>query len=488
MEEIVKYLFESYKLDNGDIKKKGQRKVMSESDVVKELGSYADDNDFEWSKKEREEAVLEWKKKIHNLKSQPKSDYVFEFITHIFKERNIKIEANQKYFLEDIQVDEGEITTILEAKMFDWNREYEDQKISAPELKAKLKDISRETSFSIRKELIESLRYVEDAKIEEWLNLSHKALKIVEDYKIYSTMVKHWVWMVKRKMLAKPTKNQFVLNFFGAPGCGKSFFVKLMTSPLEQFRYNNADLNSIQDERAIPSLGSNFIHFLDELCTGTNKIVSSDQELAKIKNIITADTDFKYRPMGSNAEQKITPKTSLIAASNFHVFDVILDSSGMRRWFEFNVGLESNRYNVEQFDIMRRTILDLWIGVNENEEEGYLIPSSEVGKKVFEIQESYVRKDSFALWLDSVNISQGTMKGPDAHQMYKEYCMVEGMEHKTKQIQSFYSRLASVGVEKHQKMGYTYIKSKITPKTEKEIEIKSPSPKLIERKSIIGFD
>lgn len=487
MEDVLKFLFETYKIDGADIKKKAQRsKPISELELVKELGMYSVTNDLEWSKSDREQAVKVWISKLNELKEKPKSDFVIDFITHTFNTLDIKINATQTYFKEGIQIDENDINTILEAKMFDWNRENESIKISAPELKAKLKDISRETAFSFRKKLIEKLAYDETVDINEWLKLSYKTLKIRESYDLYKVMVMHWVWMVKRKMLALPTKNQFVLNFHGKPSCGKSFFVKLMTSPLEQFRHNNADLNSIQDERSIPALGSNFVHFLDELCTGTNKTISSDQELAKIKNIITADTDFKFRPMGSNTEQKVTPKTSLIAASNFHIFDVIMDSSGMRRWFEFNVGLESNKYNVEMFDKLRETVLSLWIGVNESLDNGYLDVNSEIGKEIYKIQDTYVKKDSFSLWLDSVDFVSGSMKGTDAHFLYKEYCVDEGMEHKTKQIQSFYSRLHSIGITKDIRHGYTFIDKQIVKKTRLSQPLKEE--KVPVKKNLFGIE
>lgn len=482
MEEIVTYLFETYKMDGTIIKKKAQRsKPISEIELVREIGIYALSNDLEWSKSDRENAVKSWIGKLEAIKTKPKSDFVLEFISHTFLSSNISISPNQIYTQEGIQIDENDVTTILEAKMFDWNRENETLKISAPELKAKLKDISRETAFNTRKELIDSLAFDCNRDADKWMRLSYRALKIQEEYEIYKIMLSHWIWMVKRKMLALPTKNQFVLNYYGKPSCGKSFFVKLLTSPVAQFRHNNADLNMLQDDRSIPALGSNFVHFLDELCTGTTKTISSDQELAKIKNIITADTDFKYRPMGSNAEQRITPKTSLIAASNFHIFDVIMDSSGMRRWFEFNVGLEPNTYDIDLFDKMRFSILDLWKGIDEKKDEGYLDVHSLCGKAIYKIQDSYVKKDSFTLWVESIDILPGKMRGPEAHELYTQYCLEEGYEHKARRIQSFYQRLAAIGVDKKEYGGYTYVLNKIVKKshnsTHKEEEIVMPKTK-----------
>lgn len=483
-DELLKHLFESYKIDSGDIKKKsGSRKVLTEADLIKELGVFADDNDIEITKTERISVIGEWKTKVNELKTKPKDDIVVKFISSIFEKYDITINNKHEYFREDVMIEESDVYTILEAEMFDWNRDYQDSKISSPELKAKLVLLSNQKSFDNRKILITNLQYSNDSKIEEWLKLSYNALKILETFEVYEVMVKHWIWMVKRKMLSKTTKNQFVLNFYGKPACGKSFFVKLLTSPLADFRYNNSDLNNIQDERSIPALGNNYVHFMDELCTGTSKTITSDQELAKIKNIITADTPLKYRPMGTNNTQMIMPRTSLIAASNFHIFDVIMDSTGMRRWFEFNVGLESNKYDVSKFDTLRNTILELWTGVDENLEEGYLDYNNSIGDSVFKIQDTYVRKNSFEQWLESVTIDKsGVMRGPDAYELYNDYCRVEGLEYKQKQISSFYSLLASIGVGKFLSNGSTKIRARIENKTfsimhKEEEEIVKPKTK-----------
>jgi hypothetical protein len=466
-EKIINHIFENYTFKNNEIRKNGTRKVLSNADLIKMLGSYSDDNDLEWSKSDRDQAISDWISKINNLAQAPRNDIVVDFISSVFKENDIAILQNQTYTQNGIRINDNDVYIILDASMYDWNRENPESKISAPELKAKLVSMSRNTSFQYKVKLTNALKYdvTKVADMNKWLRNTYSALQIVEEYEIFETMVKHWVWMVKRKMMSMSTKNQFVLNFFGKPACGKSFFVKLMTSPIEKFRHNNSDLNNITDERTLPSLGNNFIHFLDELSTGTAKTISSDQELAKLKNIITADTEFTYRPMGTNADCKVLPSTSLIAASNFHVFDVILDSSGMRRWFELNVGLDSNKYDTDKFDHLRATILDLWIGVDENIDNGYWNVFNDIGKKVCKIQDSYVRKDSFDLWLGSIEIVEGKINGKDAHDLYTQYCAVEGFEHKAKRIQSFYARLAALGVETKMHHGYTHLTKNIIQKS-----------------------
>ena len=467
-EEIKKYLLEKFIIKNNEIKKNdGTRKIWSDVDVIKELGNYSDDNDLDWSKSERTTAVNEWKKLIEDIKNKPQQNFVVKYIVETFRDNNIKILPNRQFTRDGIIVNECEINTKLEAGVYDWNRANQNEKISVPELKSALEDIKTDTFFSSRKKVIESISYDYECEpyLDDFLKLSHKTFDIAESYDVYSTLMKHFMWMVKRRITNKETVNQIMLNFFGAGGVGKTYFIKLFTEPFSIFRVMNAKIETVQDERRIKELSDNFIHFIDEL-SGEKKVYQ-DQELGVFKQVITADSPLTYRQLGSHVTHTVYSRTSLIACSNFHIFDTIMDSSGMRRFFEFNIRIKTNGYNVDEMNKLKSLCLNAWKGINEDLDDGYWIVNSEIGKEIRTVQDSYVRKESFELWLESVDITEddkGT-PGNDVYSLYQNFCEEESLDHKKKSIQTFYSRLDSLGYKRTMTHGKTFIRAKFTKKS-----------------------
>ena len=268
VEEIKKYLLENFSIKNNEIKKKdGTRKVWSDNDIVKELGNYSDDNDLDWSKNDRNEGLLSWKQILEDLKNAPIDNFVIKYIRESFKEYNIRILPNRMFTRDGIIVNEADVNIKLEAGVYDWNRLNQNEKISVPELKSALEDMKSDMFFNSRKEVIESISYNEECEedLDKFISLSHKTFNIAESLEIYSTMLKHFMWMVKRRINNKETVNQVMLNYYGQGGTGKSYFMKLFTDPFKMFRVMNAKIESVQDERRIKELSDNFIHFIDEL-------------------------------------------------------------------------------------------------------------------------------------------------------------------------------------------------------------------------------
>lgn len=466
LEEIKSHLFENFTLKNGEIKRKdGSRKILKDHELVKELGAYADDNDKDWSKQERLDGVVAWKKSFEEARLQPKENPIGKYISSVFSDYDIKILPNRDFAREGVVINEDDVRIKLEAGVPNWNRENPECRVSVPELKSTLEDLKSDMFFNTRKTLIEELSYNEEyvETLEKFLKDLHTAFKIQESYEIFSTMMKHFMWTVKRRMNNKDTINQVLVNFYGQGGTGKSYFMKFFTEVFKMFRVMNAKIETVTDERRVPELANNFIHFIDELAG--EKKVYIDQDLSIFKSIITADTPLTYRPMGTNSASKIQPRTTLISCSNFHIFDVILDSSGMRRFFEFNIGIESHGYNKADFDALESICGDSWKGIDEENDNGYWITSSEIGKEIINIQETYRRKESFDLWLESIDITDGSSSGVDVYENYKKYCQDEGIEHKTKSIQTFYSKLQSIGIKISKTNGKTFIRASITNKS-----------------------
>lgn len=470
--ESVKILREYFVYEDGIIKprdKRNSKKVYSENELFRWLGDFADNKNLDWNKTFREQSIKEWKEtKIDDPIIVDSKENIRNFILKVFEENNIVLLANQQYLRDGTQYSEQDVELKLEHEIFDWNRKNKANTIFDKELKTGLLDMKRDVFFNKKKEIIEKISYNEDNKndLEDFLKLTHKVFDIAESYEVFSTIMKHFMWMVKRRISIKSTINQIFINFCGKGATGKTFYVKLFTEPFNLFRINNAKIETVQDERRIKELADNFIHFIDEL--SGEKRMYTDQDLGIFKQVITADGPLTYRVLGSHVSQSVTPTTSMIGCSNFHIFDTINDSSGMRRFFEFNIRIDSHKYNEEDFKLLETMCVEAWKGIDENLDSGYYKLHDEVGQEIQKIQASYCRKESFELWLDSVTIKDGKIKGTEVYDLYKNFCETEGLEYKQKQIQTFYSRLESLGYKKFLSNGYTYIKAEFIKKEDNE--------------------
>lgn len=446
LEEIKSYLFENYKIHNGEIKRKdGSRKVLKEHELVTELSVYADSVEKDWSRQVRIDGVAAWKKSIETAKSQPKENSVGKFIAKALLDNDIVVTNSGDFIKEKLKIEESEVLTVLEADLYDWNREFKENIISPTELKAKLQKLKFDKQFSVMQKIIDTLRYSKENEkdLNEFLELTYKTLKIQQSYEIFRTIFCHWLWMVKRKLNNQKTKNQIFLNFYGKPATGKSTFVNIFTKPFSDFRIMNANLDELCDVRCTPALGKNLIHFVDEM--KASKKVYVDSDLNILKSIITQEEDLTYRLLGTNYDLKISPKTSLISCTNFRLCDILNDSTGMRRFFELTLGLESHEYVESDFRLIENLVIKAWKGIDESNDIGYLDTKNEIGKEIMKIQDSYVRKTAFELWKDSIEIEKGKQLGKVAYDMYVEYCEGEGLDNKIKTISMFYSALRGLG-------------------------------------------
>jgi len=440
-EEIKKYLFENFKIKNGEIRL--GRVAKTDNDVAKIIMSYSFDNDLDWDKASIISSIQEWKESLAQLKSRPIDDIVKIFIAETCKNKELKY-IKDSWYKEEYRIDTGLVYTIFEAEVYDWNRNNPERKLSTSELKIKLQSYEIEIAHEQKKELFSSISYDERSipTLEKWLNLIHSACKIKEKYEIFKIMFCHWLWQVKRRSLGLTTRDELFINFFGETGTGKSHFVGAITAPFKMFMVPNAKLDSVIDERSIPALGNNFIHFVDELAANS-KTVYMDKDLSVLKSIITANDCLVYRPLGTNTQSLVKPRTSLIGASNFHLSDVLMDSSGMRRFFEFNFGLERNRYDIEANNIIKELTTEAWKGINENSDAGYWDFNSPYNNEILMIQDSYIRKDAFTLWFESLEyVADNTnTQIKTLYTQYSVFCEDEFLSHKRISIQSFSNAL-----------------------------------------------
>lgn len=465
IEEIKKYLFENYRIKNSEIK--SGRKVLSEQDLAKELILYSFNENLDWTKEIIFSSIKEWKESLEEIKSRPQEDIVKVFIADTIEKKGLKF-FKDTWFKDNVLMQTDSVHTLFEAEIYNWNRENAERKISPAELKIKLQAYEIDSAHEQARKTFEALKFQENNKavLKEWLTLIHTSFQIRESFPVFEMMFSHWLWQVKRRALGRLTRDELFINFYGKGGTGKTYLVKVITDPFKDFRVLNATINSLMDDRRLPELGNNFIHFCDELAASDGKNVFMDKDLSVLKTIITANEPLSYRPLGTNTQSLIKPRTSIIGAANFHIYEIVMDSSGMRRFFEFNVGLERNQYSTEDTRKIKELTVDAWAGIDENSDSGYWDFESDTNKEIMNIQDFYTRKDSFQLWFESVEYIQNNTNTQikDAYQNYMVFCEDEQLQHKRISSQSLAAKLESEGVITVKMNGRKYIKGVIKSK------------------------
>jgi hypothetical protein len=157
--------------------------------------------------------------------------------------------------------------------------------------------------------------------------------------------------------------------------------------------------------------------------------------MAIIKSLLTADI-FETRIMGGQAQMKAKRSFSVISSSNNHLYDTFYDPSTMRRYFEF----ECQVTKIQNFDKLNKAMMfisDVWKGIDENNDEGYFDPNSDIGQKVAEIQSKYYPTNTTVhAWLEEKtpeDLERLAMLNSNAvYQDYKSWCESEHCHSKTR--------------------------------------------------------
>lgn len=288
--------------------------------------------------------------------------------------------------------------------------------------------------------VVESVKYDEkyvDAG-ERWLKAMYNYFKPKESYEIFSTLMKHWAWQVKRKMNDRPVKYHIWINFFGAAGLGKTTALNKIAAPITDFTSTTSIAKLFDDTREIKRLTENFILIFDEMAVNVESEASggrltADQK-AILKSIITGEKmDARIYGTQDQAKRKIT--FSCISSANEHLYDVIYDETTMRRFFDFNC-TGTRPASFDEINKYLDNSIYFWRSIDENLDDGYFCPDNEVGRQITQIQSMYYpTKTTTKMWADAVNLRVGKTKLESAFRFYSNWCKETG--NKGKALQYF---------------------------------------------------
>jgi hypothetical protein len=206
------------------------------------------------------------------------------------------------------------------------------------------------------------------------------------DADLYVEAMRHWIWLVKRRLSWKRTEFDIMPVLFGKhQGSGKTTAVEKLCAPLAELVIADLNVSYFQDERKVPVLAEAAIGVWDEMA-GSGKA-----DIQSLKHAITAN-EIAYRPMKTTKHAPLRRLCSFIGTSNDPVSSIIADTTGARRFVEIPTPERCD------WDAINALNMDLvWQCVSEDDHA----PAGDIMPLLKAHQGELVHEDAISLWLSS---------------------------------------------------------------------------------------
>lgn len=217
----------------------------------------------------------------------------------------------------------------------------------------------------------------------------------------------HWLWQVKVKMANKSPSYHLMPIFFGKQEGGKTVALNKLIAPINNFRLN-INLDQMGDDRYFRAMSENYVIVFDEM-QGAQRT-----DIDALKKQVTIDYN-DYRPLGTNEIFKVRQSCSFIGATNRPVSEQIVDSTGMRRFWQLNC------MDKLKWDLLNSIdYVAMWRGIDETRIDGYVLDQIDAIRAK---QEDMVAKDDLHTYLEIKNIvtKTGPTRKLTTSEFYKDY-------------------------------------------------------------------
>lgn len=180
-------------------------------------------------------------------------------------------------------------------------------------------------------------------------------------------VMKHCIWQVKRKAFNLPVKNHMMVVFSGAQNAGKSENIRHLLRPLGPLTVETS-AKYLTDDRSYSSFNDFYVMFVDELAD------AKKADMDTLKHVITAP-EVSYRPMRTNDLTTVRQNCTFISCINHSLADVLLDTTGMRRFWEITLSPTYMEQHQEHWArINGQDHLAIWRSIDENVEVPFIAP------------------------------------------------------------------------------------------------------------------
>lgn len=307
------------------------------------------------------------------------------------------------------------------------------------DIKAGLNNLLMEFTSICLSRIVEQIRYNEDNKdfTETFIKYLYDHLQIAEDYDIFNTLMKHWMWILKRRIFTRNVRHHMWINFYGATGIGKTEMIHRMFDFMKDFVAEPGIQIFSDGTREYKKFTENYVLFFEELAqadarSGFAEESYSDKGMAAMKQILTADY-LDPRLLGGQDQVKVKCRFAPISVANEHLYDIIFDETSMRRFFDFTCMRKEAPKNFDELNKMLSSFPLALQGIDENNDEGYFYPNTTIGQKIKAIQKTYApSKTSTNSWITYSDITPDNNHNYDTvftvkeYNQYKHYCKSVG--------------------------------------------------------------
>lgn len=251
-------------------------------------------------------------------------------------------------------------------------------------VKAALKIWQQDKKAELQRELISVVQgYEPNEELEKFVTALTD-----ENISLSISIMKHWIWQVKRKMLRIPVHNHMMIVITGPQASGKSRAVAALTKPIHLLTASK-DVPSLCDSKQYPMFEDHFVIVCDEMAR------ADAADINHLKTVITSD-ELLTRKYYSQDQAYIRNNCTIIGTSNTMLEGILSDSTGMRRFFEIRSKKVCDWDAINSIDYVK-----LWKSVDVNE-KNYLVGNESA---LSEAQEIYRKRTDFEEWIRQSEIS-----------------------------------------------------------------------------------
>jgi len=250
-------------------------------------------------------------------------------------------------------------------------------------------------------------------------------------------VMQQFLWLIKRKLNELPTSYHIMPILYGGQGTGKSTAIALLTKPLMAYTIKGKSVDFVTDERQFKTMSEYFLVIFDEMAKA-NKV-----DINHLKNIITNDA-LTWRQLHTNNSASMSQNCTFIGSSNKSVSDIIIDDTGMRRFYQIDVKQNANFTELNKIDVKL-----IWESINEHQDQAYTAVPEILASLTLK-QEELRTPGSVEDFLSNCRYTKGTQASTDKVRLqeifdeYLKYCEMSNIAYSVTK-QSFSRHLQEKG-------------------------------------------